>query len=103
MQLYGSRLDELTAERGPYTDIQAQRDIELIGAITIDHVKELNYYDRKTMHNLKYFTWIEQQGHDLKELNDQWYAHDHYWQSTFDQVDRIDELITEINGRVGLL
>ena len=62
MALYGSRLQELSEERGPYTDADAQRDIELAKSITLDHVKELSYYDRKAIHNLKYFTWIEQQG-----------------------------------------
>lgn len=28
----------------------------------IDHLKELNYHDKKSIHNLKYFTWVEQQG-----------------------------------------
>jgi len=36
-------------------------------------------------------------------LNDQWYDHDNYWYSMFDQVDAIDELITDFNARVGLL
>lgn len=103
MQLYRSRLEELTCERGQYTEADAQRDIELIQSITIDHIKELSYYDRKAMHNLKYFTWIEQQGRQVQELNDQWYDHDNYWHGTFGQVEKIDELITEFNDRVGLL
>ena len=102
MQLYGSRLQELEQERGPYTDEDAQRDIELAGSLTIDYVKELNYYDRKTIHNLKYFTWIEQQGRDVEELKEQWYAHDQYWLGTFNQVENIDALITEFNERVGI-
>ncbi|MCK4535795.1 MAG: pyridoxal-phosphate dependent enzyme, partial [Desulfuromonadales bacterium] len=81
MQLYGSRLSELEQERGAYTDADAQRDIELINAIAIDHTKELSYYDRKTVHNLKYYTWIEQQAKELDELNAQWYDHHEYWGS----------------------
>ncbi|MBU1696513.1 MAG: pyridoxal-phosphate dependent enzyme, partial [Proteobacteria bacterium] len=103
MQLYGSRLSELEQERGVYTDTNAIKDMELISAITIDHTKELSYYDRKAIHNLKYYTWIEQQGRDVEELNDQWYDHDNYWYPMFDQVDSIDKLITEFNERVGLL
>ncbi len=103
MQLYGSRLNELEQERGAYTDNNAQKDLELISSITIDHTKELSYYDRKAIHNLKYYTWIEQQGHDVEELNAQWYDHDNYWYSMFDQVDDIDELIIDFNERVGLL
>ncbi len=103
MQLYESRLDELEREHGTYTDSQSQRDLEMIQAITIDHTKELTYYDRKAIHNLKYYTWIEQQGRQVEELNDQWYDHDSYWHSMFAQVNDIDALIEEFNSRVGLL
>ena len=102
MQLYGSRLQELTAERGAYSEADAQRDLELARSLSIDYVKELSYYDRKRIHNLKYFTWVEQQGRDVQELNDQWYAHDRYWEGTFSQVEKIDGLIEEFNDRVGL-
>ncbi len=102
MQLYRSRLKELTDEKGPYREVDAQRDMERLAAVTIDQMKELSYYDRKAMHNLKYFTWVEQQGRDVEELNDQWYDHDRYWHGTFNQVDEIDALIAEFNERVGL-
>jgi cysteine synthase len=103
LQLYGSRLGELQVERGAYRPADAQRDIELINSIAIDHTRELSYYEKKTIHNLKYYTWIEQQGRQVEELNDQWYDHDRYWYGTFDQVAEIDALITEFNERVGLL
>jgi hypothetical protein len=103
MQLYESRLGELERERGVYTEAQAQRDLERIDAITMDHTKELSYYDKKAIHNLKYYTWIEQQGRDVQELDDQWYDHDNYWYAMFDQVDAIDDLITDFNTRTGLL
>jgi len=103
MQLYGSRLGELEQERGAYTEAQAQRDLELIGSITMDHTNELSYYDKKAIHNLKYYTWIEQQGRSIQELDAQWHDHDNYWYSMFDQVEAIDELITDFNDRTGLL
>lgn len=103
MQLYGSRLDELTEERGSYTESDTHRDLQLLNSIGLDNMKELAYYDKKAIHNLKYYTWIEQQGKDVEELNDQWYDHDNYWDSTFNQVDKIDELIKEFNVRVGIL
>ena len=103
MQLYESRLGELEQERGAYSEVQAQRDLELISGIGIDYTRELSYYDRKAIHNLKYYTWIEQQGREVEELNDQWYDHDNYWYSIFDQVDTIDELIMDFNDRVGIL
>ena len=42
--------------------------LHLLGLRT-DAMAELNYYDRKRVHNLKYYTWVEQQGRDMHELN----------------------------------
>ena len=63
MELYGSRLRELHEEHGQYTDLDAAGDYEryLMGCTT-DYVEELGYWDRKRIHNLKYYTWVEQQG-----------------------------------------
>ena len=103
MQLYGSRLEELTEERGVYTENDTLRDLQLLSSVGLDNMKELNYYDKKAIHNLKYYTWIEQQAKDVEELNAQWYDHDNYWTNTFNQVDEIDELITEFNNKVGIV
>ena len=103
MQLYGSRLDELTEERGAYRESDTHRDLQLLSSVGLDNMKELTYYEKKAIHNLKYYTWIEQQGKDVEELNDQWYDHDNYWTNTFAQVDQIDKLITAFNEKVGLL
>lgn len=103
MQLYGSRLSELSEERGAYTASDAQRDIQLLDDTGLDHIRELGFYDKKSIHNLKYYTWVEQQGKEVDELNAQWYDHDEYWGNIFGQVDEIDELITEFNNRVGLI
>ncbi|PLY02653.1 MAG: pyridoxal-5-phosphate-dependent protein subunit beta [Desulfuromonas sp.] len=102
MQLYGSRLGELEQERGVYGAADAQRDIELLNSVTIDHMQEMNYYERKRVHNLKYYTWIEQQGREVAELNAQWYDNDDYWYPMFDQVAEIDALIEDFNDRIGL-
>lgn len=103
MQLYGSRLEELTEERGAYRESDTHRDLQLLSSVGLDNMKELTYYDKKAIHNLKYYTWIEQQAKDVEELNDQWYDHDNYWTNTFAQVDQIDELIMAFNEKVGIL
>ncbi len=103
MELYGSRMKELTEAFGPYDDTDAAIDYHRnLQALSIDYMQELNYYDRKRVHNLKYFTWIEQQGKDLDELNAQWYDYENYWGSIRSQVDKIDELINEFNQKTGL-
>ncbi len=103
MDLYQSRLTELADHQGTYSHDQAQRDLELLRTVSIDWMQELGYYDRKRIHNLKYYTWVEQQGRDVKELNDQWYDHEAYWGGTFEQVEEIDALIEEFNTRVGII
>lgn len=101
MQLYGSRLAELTAERGEYSEATAWQDVQLMNDVTFDNVEELRHYDRKRIHNLKYFTWIEQQGRELEELNAQWYDADNYWLGTFNQAAEMDDLINEFNDMIG--
>ncbi len=97
LELYGSRLEELTKERGQYSEKDAYKDMELLHGTNTDNVLELNYYDKKRIHNLKYYTWIEQQGRKLEELNAQWYEHDNYWYSVPKLVPKINEMITEFN------
>jgi cysteine synthase len=98
--LYQSRVKELEEERGRYSTMQAAKDFA--GPLehqSIDYFKELSYYDRKAIHNLKYFTWVEQQGKTFDELNAQW--NPEYWQSLFeDEVKIFDELINEFNDEV---
>tara|TARA_Y100001970_G_scaffold292851_1_gene436156 strand:- start:745 stop:2205 length:1461 start_codon:yes stop_codon:yes gene_type:complete len=100
MQLYGSRIDELAQERGKYTNIDAHKDYQLLMDVGIDNLLELTYYEKKRIHNLKYFTWVEQQGRELEELNDQWNEHDEYWGKIFDSAKQIDKLILEFNDRI---
>ena len=78
-ELYESRKKELAQERGEYTEKEAVKDFELLQNSGLDNMLELTYYERKRVHNLKYYTWIEQQGKELKELNSQWYDYSSYW------------------------
>jgi len=103
MQLYGSRIEELRESRGEYKEIDAAKDFEMLSNQAIDNVLELGYYDKKRIHNLKYYTWIEQQGKDLKELNAQWYDHENYWGSVRTLAPKIDKLINQFNEKVGIL
>ncbi len=102
MEMYQSRLKEEKGKAGVLTEHQAdiiyQRDI--LG-LSIDYVMEMNYYDKKRMHNLKYFTWIEQQGKTVEELDAQWYD-ENYWKSQYAKVDEWDDEIMEFNERTGV-
>jgi cysteine synthase len=98
VELYQSRLVELRKERGKYSAIDAARDHSgPLAHQNIDFFKELTYYDRKAIHNLKYYTWVEQQGKTYEEINAQWEPE--YWRSLFeDEVGYFDKLISEFNS-----
>jgi cysteine synthase A len=103
MELYESRLQELRAERGEYTEYQAGADFDsCLTSLTTDHMLELTYWDKKRMHNLKYFTWVEQQGKDVEELDRQWYD-ENYWKEKYRSYVKWDKLICEFNEKTGLL
>jgi hypothetical protein len=102
--LYQSRLQEARKQQGEYRAQHAIRDYsQHLIALKTDSMMELNHNDRKRVHNLKYFTWIEQQMIDLNELNRQWYDYERYWGEIQGLTPKIDELINEFNDRVGLL
>jgi cysteine synthase len=102
MELYGSRLTEMHEEFGEYTDRDAAAHFaQYLQGVTTDNMLELRYPDRRRVHNLKYFTWVEQQGKTYEEIMAQWYDAD-YWPCIQRQVSEIDGLIEEFNAEVGL-
>lgn len=104
MELYQSRLDEMRNENPEYSKMNAAIDYDRhLRGLSIDNIEELNYIAKKRIHNLKYYTWIEQQGKDLEELNAQWYDDHHYWKEVHQQVSQIDQLIILFNQKTGLL
>jgi hypothetical protein len=102
MELYSSRLTEMHAEYGDYSEKAAAADHAryLLGEST-DNLLELRFPDRRRVHNLKYYTWVEQQGRTYEEILAQWSARD-YWQAVQTQTQEIDALIEEFNGLTGL-
>ncbi|WKZ50117.1 MAG: pyridoxal-phosphate dependent enzyme [Anaerolineales bacterium] len=103
MELYHSRVAEMRDEMGEYTDSNAAADYArwILGEST-DNLLELRYTDRRRVHNLKYYTWVEQQGKTYEEIQQQWYQ-PNYWTDVQKQADEIDELIVAFNEDVGLL
>jgi hypothetical protein len=104
MALYQTRLKEMREAFGSYSEIEATKDYHrYLMTESTANMRELNYYDKRRIHNLKYFTWIEQQGKDLAELNAQWHDFPEYWEKIHRQVDEIDRLIDQFNERTDLL
>jgi cysteine synthase len=101
MELYGSRVKEMAARDG---------ELDRGGAIALyheslagqraDNVLELTHPERKRIHNLKYYTWVEQQGKTIEELNAQWQS-DGYWRAIQGQAPVIDQMIEEFNREAG--
>lgn len=103
-EMYKSRLEEMETERGKkYEAINAAIDHNrsVLGLRT-DSMEELTYQAKKRIHNLKYYTWIEQQMYDLDELNAQWYDYDNYWGKLHQMGPELDRLIEEFNARTGV-
>ncbi|HKM21620.1 MAG TPA: pyridoxal-5-phosphate-dependent protein subunit beta, partial [Lachnospiraceae bacterium] len=102
--MYGSRIKELQEEDGAYTSAMAAVDYaKHIASIKTDNMEELTYTARKRVHNLKYYTWVEQQGKSVEELNALWYDEANTWGAVRNEAGAIDNLINEFNERTGLL
>ena len=102
--MYGSRIEELNEMHGAYNVEEAKLDhnLHMLGLKT-DNLMELTYTDRKRIHNLKYYTWVEQQARDVKDLNALWYDTKGTWDAVHAQAAELDELINEFNEATGLL
>ena len=102
MQLYGSRIEEMERQSGEFSSYDAAEVYAgSLRGVTTDAMEELTYASRKRIHNLKYYTWVEQQGKTYAEIQAQWYDPS-YWTDVQSQVAEIDDLIEQFNARVGL-
>ena len=102
--MYQSRIEELDQMHGEYNAHEASLDHNLhMLNLKTDNLLELTYADRKRIHNLKYYTWVEQQARDVKELNALWYDTKGTWDAAHAQAKEMDELINEFNEATGLL
>ena len=102
--MYKSRVEELNEMYGAYSAQAAELDHNLhILNLKTDNMMELTYPERKRVHNLKYYTWVEQQGMTVEDLNAQWYDTKNTWDAVHAQAKELDELINAFNDEVGLL
>ena len=102
--MYRSRIQELNGQFGAYTPEEARLDHSLhILGLKTDNLMELTYADRKRVHHLKYYTWVEQQGKDMHDLNALWYDAEGTWDAVHKQAKDLDELINAFNEESGVL
>ena len=104
VEMYLSRLEELRAEEGPYTNLKAAGGFAcaLMGQGK-DNMLEMDSQERKRVHNLKYYTWVEQQGRSAEELNELWYNQEKNFIGVQKQAGEIDAFIEEFNRQTGLV
>ena len=102
--MYKSRIEELNEMHGAYNAHEAALDhnLHMLGLKT-DSMMEMGYAERKRVHNLKYYTWVEQQQMNVEDLNAQWYDTKGTWDAVHAQARDLDELINEFNEATGLL
>ena len=104
VEMYKSRLAEMREEEGAYSNVKAAVDYAAsLRGMRTDNLLELTYPERKRVHNLKYYTWVEQQGRDVADLNDQWYAQDKTFEAVQKQTQQVEDLIDAFNEETGLL
>lgn len=102
--MYGSRIQELNEQYGIYHESDAKLDHEIhMLQLKTDNMEELTYVGRKRVHNLKYYTWVEQQGKTVEELNALWYDTEHTWDAVHAQAAELDALIQAFNDETGVL
>ena len=104
MELYASRQKEMTEQHGKYDELKAAAHFaRYLEGTSVDFYRELTYFDRKALHQFKYFTWVEQQGKSSEDLRELW--DEDFWKELFadEQVKEWDKLIAEFNDAAGVL
>ncbi len=91
---YRSVMAQLTATYGPMDETEAAvRLVSIFHKQKLDWVQEGSRDARRRWHNLKYYTWVEQQGKTVAELDAQ--SSQAYWQAQQARVQDIDRLIRQ--------
>lgn len=93
---YHSVMKELDETFSPLNETECHVRFDSIMNVKLDYIEEGTYKNRKRWHNLKYYTWVEQQGKTVKELNDQ--KTQTYWIELREKIKEIDSKLKEARG-----
>ena len=94
---YYSVMDNLDNEFGAMDKTEAAIRYNCIFKnVKLDYIQEGTYATRKKWHNLKYYTWVEQQGKTVFDLNAQ--KSQNYWIEKQNQVKIIDGKLKQARG-----
>lgn len=96
---YHSVMEEMTETYGEMDETEAAvRLVSIFHMQKLDWIKEGTHDTRNQWHNLKYYTWVEQQGKSIEELNAQ--RDQEYWLKQQERVKEVDKLILAARGQV---
>lgn len=91
---YHSVMDWLTETEGPMDEAEATARMRgIFHGAGLDWIQEGTVHNRNRWHNLKYYTWVEQQGKSVEELDAQ--KDPDWWHRHQEMVAEIDRLIRE--------
>lgn len=97
IERYHSTMGELTAARGHMTREIAEARLErILRGQKLDWMQEGTEHVRRRWHNLKYFTWVEQQGRSVEELDAQ--LDSEWWQREQARIPEVDQQIRAARG-----
>ena len=98
MERYPSVMNRMKEAHGALDEAKASAFIESIyhGA-TLDWIQEGTLHNRARWHNLKYYTWVEQQGKSVQELDAQ--KDPAWWIEHQEMVADIDKRLLATRGR----
>ncbi|MFB0545673.1 MAG: pyridoxal-5'-phosphate-dependent protein subunit beta, partial [Anaerolineae bacterium] len=91
---YHSVMAQMTATYGRMDETEAAvRLVSIFHRQKLDWISEGTREARNRWHNLKYYTWVEQQGKTVEELNAQ--RSQDYWEAQQAKVEEVDKLLLE--------
>lgn len=91
---YRTVMKDLDKQYGQMDACEAKVRYEMLfKGVKTDWIQEATYAVRKRWHNLKYYTWVEQQGKSVEELN--YTMTEEFWQEQRDKIKETDKLMEE--------
>lgn len=94
---YYSVMNQITEIFGKLTTSEAAvRFNSIFKGVKLDYIEEGTMVNKKRWHNLKYYTWVEQQGKSVDELNLQ--KSQDYWIEKQQQISEIDLKLKKVRG-----
>jgi len=97
MDRYGSVMEEMTRKYGEMDEIEAAvRLVSIFHNQKTDYISEATRESRQRWHNLKYYTWVEQQGKTVEELDA--LRQPEFWEKQQALTAEVDRKILEYRG-----